>query len=320
MFSYRILPSALLLALYAAALCLPTAHAQRRDTGPVMVYDRDSRYYRIQVVDYPDTGRRTLRFSKARSTESQMLLADPIALDFAYSRSMMAAFALRPAPKSVLLIGLGGASIPKFIQDRFPGVALDIVEIDPDILKVSQDYFFFKPGKNTRVFIVDGRIYLKKSDQKYDVIMIDAFAGDRIPFHMTTLEFMALVKERLQPDGVFAMNIWEPVRTRFYAAELQTCRLSFPQTYSFRCEKGGNTVVFATMSEEKTEQAEWMARARALAAETKLGFDMAALIGREYAYMTNAQNPENPLTDDAAPVDTLRREHPKYFDQEQGAQ
>jgi len=282
----------------------------------VVRYDRESRYYRIRVVDYPKEGRRCLHFSKSRGIQSSMILAAPDQLDLRYSRSMTAALALHPAPKDVLLVGLGGASVPKFIQKQCPDVRLDIVELDPDVVKVCQEYFEFKGTPNTRVIVMDGRMYFKRSAKPYDVILLDAYAADRVPFHMTTLEFVRLVKSRLKAGGLVATNLWEHAVNRFYFAELKTYQATFPQTYLFKSGDSGNAIVFATLDDKQTLKSDWVARAEALARGRNFGFDLPRLIALEYEYLTPRKISEAPLTDDMAPVDTLRHENPKTFDKE----
>jgi spermidine synthase len=282
----------------------------------VVRYDRESRYYRIRVVDYPKEGRRCLHFSKSRGIQSSMILAEPDRLDLRYSRSMIAAFALHPAPKDVLLVGLGGASVPKFIQKQFPDVRLDIVEIDPDVVKVCQEYFEFKGTPNTRVIVMDGRMYFKRSAKTYDIILLDAYAADRIPFHLTTLEFIQLVKSRLKPGGLVATNLWEHAVNRFYFAELKTYQAAFPLTYLFKSGDSGNVIVFAALDANLVLRADWIKRAEAVAQGKDFGFDLAKLVGSEYEQLTPRAISEKPLTDDMAPVDTLRHENPRTFDKE----
>jgi spermidine synthase len=285
--------------------------------GTVVRYDHESKYYRIRVLDYPGTGRRCLVFSKSRGIQSSMILGEPDKLDFRYSRSIMAALALHPAPKQVLLIGLGGGSIPRFIQKHFPDLKLDIVELDPDVVKVCQEFFQFKPAANTRVIVMDGRMYLKRSPQTYDVILLDAYAGDRVPFHLTTLEFLRLAKSRLNAGGLVASNLWEPATNRFYFAELKTYQTVFPKTYLFKCGNSGNFIVFGSLEKKVAAKDEWAKRAETLAAGKALGFDLAALVRSEYESLTDRDFAEDPLTDDKAPVDTLRRESPKGFEEGQ---
>jgi len=288
--------------------------ASSEDT--IVRYDRESRYYRIQVVDYPAKGRRCLHFSKSRGIQSSMILADPARLDLRYSQTMAAALALHPEPREVLLIGLGGASIPKFLQKYYPELELDIVELDPDVVRVCQDYFEFRGNAKTRVFVMDGRMYLKRAEKQYDLILLDAYAADHIPFHLTTVEFLQLVKSHLKPGGVVASNLWEKAVNRFYLAELKTFQVTFPQVYLLSAAQSGNIIVFGAMSEEPATRKDWVLRAEAIVRGLDIGFDLPDLIGREYQCLTDRKIDEAVLTDDKAPVNTLRHEHPKHFEEE----
>ncbi len=300
-----------------AALVMILAAIPGASSEDVIVrYDRESRYYRIQVVDYPAKGRRCLYFSKSRGIQSSMILADPTRLDLKYSQTMIAALALHREPREVLLIGLGGASIPKFLQKYFPELELDIVELDPDVVRVCQDYFEFRGNAKTRVFVMDGRMYLKRAEKQYDLILLDAYAADHMPFHLTTVEFIQLVKSHLKPGGVVASNLWEKAINRFYLAELKTFQATFPQIYLLPAAQSGNIVVFGTMSEEPVTRKDWVLRADERVRGLDIGFDLADLIGREYRCLTDRKIDEAVLTDDKAPVNTLRHEHPKHFEEE----
>jgi len=306
----------------------------------VVRYDRESRYYRIRVVDYPDQGRRCLRFSRYGGVQSSMKLQDPTALDLRYSKSFVAALALHPDPKKVLLVGLGGASIPKFIHRHWPHVQMDIVELDAGVVKVCQQFFGFKGAPGMRVILMDGRMYLKRTREKYDVILLDAFAVDYIPFHLTTWEFLRLVREHLKPGGVVASNLWQRLtpggtsgsrrkgrlkrggadpdglrfpRTRFCDAELRTLQAVFPQTYLFLAGTSGNVIVFGTLSPERVSEDAWAERAARLAEGKDLGFNLPQIVRNEYTVLTDRRIKAPLLTDNKAPVGTLRHEHPKSY-------
>jgi spermidine synthase len=309
--------AALAAALAAAPALFWVSAGGGADEPTITRYDRESKYYRICVVDYPSEGRRCLHFSKSRGIQSSMILAAPDRLDLRYSRTMAAAMAFHPAPQDVLLVGLGGASVPKFIQKNFPDARLDVVEIDPDVVRVCQDWFEFKGTPNTRVIVMDGRMYLKRSPKQYDVIMLDAYAADRIPFHLTTLEFIQLVKSRLKPGGLVASNLWEHAVNRFYAAELKTFQAVFPQTYLCRAGDSGNIIVFGSLASEQLRKKDWAKRAAAVSTGKDFGFDLADLVTKEYEYLTPRKIDEKVLTDDMAPVDTLRRENPRHFEEAQ---
>ena len=317
------------LILAASALTLlaaPWAAARGTDDTAIVRYDRESRYHRVRVLDYPEKGRRCMRFGA--SLQASMVLSDPDRLDLRHGQSMMAALALHPAPRDVLLVGLGGACIPKFIQKQLPDTRQDIVEIDADVVQVCQDWFSFRGSAGTRVIVMDGRMYLKRSPKTYDVILLDAYATHRIPFHLTTLEFLALVKSRLKPGGVVAANLWEPgvvaaaapsfgpAVSRFYWAELKTFQKTFPQTYLCKSGTAGKIIVFGTLGEKAVGKDEWVKQAQALAAGKDFGFDLPALVWTEYEHLTPQDIREKPLTDDMAPVDTLRHENPKHFEED----
>jgi len=278
-----------------------------------ILYDHDSKYYRIQVVDSLKEGHRDLIFSKSRGIQSSMILAEPDKLFFKYTQSMIAALALQPEAKDVLLIGLGGASLPKFIQKQFPDVKLDVVELDPDVVKVCQDWFQFKGTANTTVIVMDGRMYLKSNPKTYDVILLDAYSSDHIPFHMTTEEFVTLVKTHLKPGGVVATNLWEPALNRFYFAEVRTYQKMFAQTYALKCGETGNVILFGTPGEKAVTKDEWVKAAQKVE-KPAYGFDLGVLVASEFSYVTPQKITEKSLTDDMAPVDILRRENPKTFD------
>ena len=110
----------------------------------------------------------------------------------------------QPESFQALLIGAGAGDIPKKI---LPVIELDIVEIDPQVIKLAQDYFDFNPSPSQRVVIEDGRRFLRKSKETYDVIIFDAYAGGIIPPHFLSMEFFRLAASALKPEGTLVMNI-----------------------------------------------------------------------------------------------------------------
>jgi spermidine synthase len=194
------------------------------------------------------------------------------------------------------------------------------VELDPDVVRVCQDYFEFRGTPGVRVIVMDGRMYLKRAEKTYDVILLDAYAADHVPFHLTTKEFIELVKAHLKPGGVVASNLWEKAVNRFYLAELKTYQTVFPQVYLVPAEGSGNIIVFGTLGETPVAPKDWVLQAKALVGDRDIGFDLPGLVGKEYEYLTPRPIREAALTDDMAPVNTLRHEHPKYFEGEPGGQ
>jgi spermidine synthase len=109
-----------------------------------------------------------------------------------------------PKPGRLLLVGLGGGSVAKsFAGD---GWSVDAVEIDATIVDVARRYFGLL-RRDARVFTMDGRAFLRRHRDAYDVVVLDAFGSCAIPFHLITGESFDLVARRLRPGGVLAVNI-----------------------------------------------------------------------------------------------------------------
>jgi len=191
---------------WALALAAPLAGAT--DPGIEVLHRERSLYRNIFV--YEEGGLRCMSFSRTTTARQSCLsLAEPSKLVFNYARMMMAAFYLNPAPQRILILGLGGGTLPGTFQRLFPSAAIDAVEIDPAVVRVARKFFSFEPGPDTRVFEEDGRVFVKRVQRKgaqYDLIVLDAFDHEYIPEHMLTREFLLEVKSLLADRGVLAAN------------------------------------------------------------------------------------------------------------------
>jgi spermidine synthase len=136
-----------------------------------------------------------------------MYIGQPFRTRFAYTDYLQLGLAYNPSAKNVLVVGLGGASAPKRVWRDFGDVRLTVVELDPAVVETAYKWFALPHDERIDVHVDDGRRYLQRNDDRYDVIMLDAFYADGVPFHMTTLEFVELLRERLTPGGVVAVNV-----------------------------------------------------------------------------------------------------------------
>ncbi len=164
---------------------------------------RDTRYHRMIVAD--DSDSRYLRFDS--SFQSGMWLDDPYRTRFLYTDYLDLGIAHRPSARNVLFIGLGGGSGPKRVWRDFPKLRLQVVELDPDVVTAAYKWFELPRDPRLAVDVDDGRRWLTRHDGQWDVIVIDAFYADSIPFHLATREFLQLVRQRLAPGGVVVVNI-----------------------------------------------------------------------------------------------------------------
>jgi spermidine synthase len=200
-----------------------------------VIHTEKSLYRNILV--YEEDGQRCLSFTRQTQNTRQTCqsLSDPNEFVFTYTRMMMGALYLNPHPQRILIVGLGGGILPTALSRLFPDASIDIVEIDPAVVKVAQQFFAFNPGQNIRVFEQDGRTFIKragKTAQRYDLIMLDAFDHEYIPEHLLTREFLLEVKKLLTADGVLAANTFSS--SRLYDHESVTYAAVFGDFYNLR--------------------------------------------------------------------------------------
>jgi spermidine synthase len=173
------------------------------ELGETVIFRADTQYHRITVTEDEDT--RHLRFD--RSHQSAIALDDPYESRIRYPDYMHLALALRPDPKRVLVLGLGGGAITKRFWRDYPGVHVDSAEIDPVVIDVARRYFWLPEDERMRVFNEDARRYVQRTGETYDIIVVDAYTSDSLPFHLTTAEFFAELEGIMAPGGVVAYNL-----------------------------------------------------------------------------------------------------------------
>lgn len=261
------------------ALCFVLASCQ----AAVVVHEVRSEYSQIQVVDYGS--RRALLFtgeSGHQAVESLIDLKEPHRLQHPYARTMMAGLLYQPDASACLLVGLGGGALVRFLNHHFPELRLDVVEIDPVVVRLSREYFGTVPGPRTRIVIEDALVYLQRTRDRYDLVLMDVHLNpdqqtDRsgVPLHLKTAEFLRGLHERLRPGGVILFNMIQGADT---AAYLESIRAAFPATQTFRPAGSGNVIVVASPSGFRANDAALRERARTLDRRELYGFSFERLL------------------------------------------
>ena len=198
------------------------------------------------IVVYEDDGQRCMSFTRREQSARQTCqsLDHPEQFVFPYTRMMMGALYLNPQPRKILMIGLGGGVLPTALAQVLPETAIDIVELDPAVVNVARRFFQFSPGPNLRVIEEDGRVFVKRagqSDQRYDLILLDAFDHEYIPEHLLTQEFLREVKYLLTADGVLAANTFSS--SRLYDHESTTYQAVFGEFYNLRIKQRNRIIL-----------------------------------------------------------------------------
>jgi spermidine synthase len=227
-------PSVFLIALGCFAL-LGTMALHPLQRLKVPVYQEESPYQQVRIRE--DDLFRYLVLD--RTFHATMWKVDPTSLFLPYSQMMVSSLALVSEPKRGLILGHGGGSLAKWLARHWPALELDIVEFDPVVVRMAEEYFDYRPPANHHVFVKDGRAFLNATDHTYDVMWIDAFARDMIPFHLTTVEFYSLVRAHLAPEGIVAVNLASSGKEGDLArasAVVQTMKQAFPVLETFAVE------------------------------------------------------------------------------------
>jgi spermidine synthase len=211
--------------------------------------------------------------------ESRVDRAYPASLDLDYTRTMMAGFLLQPRPTRLLMLGLGGGGMSNYLRGRIPGLEIDAVDIDPEVVRLAQTYFDVpKDDPRYRCHVEDARLFVERATTQWDMIMLDAFRGVFVPFHLKTQEFYRAVLARLSPRGVVVANLHNV--TRMYPHDRETMAAVFPSTYSFVSEGGNQTTLVA--SADRKRRGPYEVRDNARLAQPTFDFDLMGLAARLY--------------------------------------
>jgi spermidine synthase len=294
---------------YVLALLLLAACSRDQDRSTThLLHEENSLYQYIAVIEDPEKGERYLSHRRQEFIQGGIDLAAPDTLLFEYTGMAFIALAFldRP-PRDALFVGLGAGSMPRYLHRTFPETAIEVVEIDPAVLRLAGRFFSFVEERNLRVRIADGRMHLKRNPARYDLIFLDAYQGDTIPFHLTTREFLRETKARLREGGAVAANILAPFRNRFFSAMLKTYQAEFPQVYVFKGERSANYIFIATLGEKRLDQDAMLARVEELSDRLRLDIDLAGVVLK---YEPEEEIPASAelLTDDFAPVNLYREQ------------
>lgn len=252
----------------------------------------------VEVDEARPTGR-LLLLDRARN--SYVDLADPTHLEFRYLRLMADVIDIETPPGAidVVSIGGGGFTLPRYLDATRPGTEHLVLEIDESLVEIGRDQLDL--GEEVEVVIDDARRSLGEVPVgSADLVVGDAFSGLTVPWHLTTVEFVQQISERLAPDGLYTINLIDRAGLEFARAEAATLLQVFDNVALFAPADylagvtGGNFVLVGSPSPIDVGAVEEAIRAR--------GGSEVGISGEELAgFVAGAR----PLTDDFAPVDQM---------------
>jgi spermidine synthase len=229
-------------------------------------------------------------------TQSVTNLTDPDDLPVYCMRSMTTGVIYPQQPKTILLLGLGGGSLSTYLGRAMPDATIDVVEIDPGVINAAKKYFGIRETSRVRYFDNDARVYLNRNKKPYDFILIDAYHGGYVPFHLLTKEFYTLIKERLTPNGAAVFNVHDG--TKLYVSTIKTLAAVFPTVHLYPSGEGEVAMVVTPVP--APDDATLAQRAAELQSRYAFRFPLPTLLARRIAMPSTRQG--ELITDDFAPV------------------
>jgi len=248
-----------------------------------ILYQKQSPYSLV-VVTEDDQGMRTLRFGTGGVRQSVAKVGDPDHLELPYAPVMLSGLALCPEPKRVLVVGLGGGSIPSFLHKHYPKTRIDAVEIDPVVVEVAKQFFGLNEDETLKTYVQDGRQFIEERPNTYDIIFLDAFGSESIPYHLATREFLQAVRRSITAQGVVLADVWGPGANRLYPSMVRTYQEVFDELYVLEVQGSANKILIALPKKLRVSREELAQRAGAISKQKQFRFDMAELVTYGYQY------------------------------------
>jgi spermidine synthase len=260
---------------------------------------RDSHYGRLQVLDFRGGTTHTRELAIDGLIQGGLDIGNGLPVyEYPYFLQFVPA-ALQPNGRRALVIGLGVGMVPGWYASR--GVTVDVVDIDPDVIQMAQQYFGFTT--NGSVYVEDARAFLARPGAQYDYILLDVFSGDVTPGHLLSREAVALLAGRLAEGGVLAMNLIGSVGSDRYmtASVVATFRTAFANVEvvpTYDTDRGageGNLIVTAYQGDRRDVMPQVLSPVHRLAEA-----NVHAHLGRRVTFPPDA--PAMVLSDDYNPI------------------
>ncbi len=200
----------------------------------------------IEVVD--KDGVRALHFG-SHSRQSTMLLEQPDRLHSLYARAMMGLLLFNDSPENILMVGLGGGTITKFLLREFPACKIKVIEYRRGVLKVARSHFGLPLDSRLKVKIGCGAEYVCQQSlehrQVHDLIMVDAFDHAGMAPEVSSERFFDGIKTLLTEEGILAINLWGTDKDLFQQVAWNMGRVFDWRILFLPVRKRGNIIGFA---------------------------------------------------------------------------
>jgi spermidine synthase len=200
----------------------------------------------LEVVE--ERGVRSLHFGSS-AKQSSMSLSQPDALQLPYVRAMASCLLFKETLDSVLVVGLGGGSLTRFVLHHFPECRVRAVECRASVVKIARSHFGLPLDSRLKVVVEDGGDYIRQQalggQNRYDVIFLDAFDDEGMSDSIASVSFFDACKALLRPDGILVINLWGS-QAHLYASCVEWLQRTFTdKVLALPVRQRGNVVAFA---------------------------------------------------------------------------
>ena len=136
-------------------------------------------------------------------------------------------------------------------------MTIDVVDIDPDIVEVAKKFFGFQEDASMHVYVEDGRRFIEKCKQPYDIIFLDAYGTNQIPYDLATKEFLLATRRATAPNGIVVSNVWSQLSNPLHDAMLRTYQEVFDDLYVVTIKTCENEIFLALPGKTPLDRASW---------------------------------------------------------------
>jgi len=189
-------------ALLAALVALPPGAVKAKEG---LLHEETSYHQYIQVVE-EDDGRRLLYLNEGVAVHS-VWRRDSVLTGGVWDAFLALPPLLGRPLERVAILGNAAGTTARALGVYYPEAEIDGVELDPAVSRVGRRYFGLEDNPRLMVHDADARPFLRRTGERYDLIVVDAYHQPYVPFYLATREFFALVRERLAPGGIVALNV-----------------------------------------------------------------------------------------------------------------
>lgn len=277
---------------FAALLAIPAGAVKASDG---LIYETESSQQYIQVLERSN-GARSLRLNEGVAAHS-VWREDTVLTGGVWDMFLVLPPLLDEPPEKMLVVGNSGGTVARAFGELYPDVEIDGVEIDSKVTEVGRRFLGLDDNPNLNVITADGRPYLRLTDERYDIIVVDAYKQPYIPFYLATREFFELTRERLTPNGILALNVAAvPDDDRLSRAIASTLLAEYPQVWRWKPLRFNELHLAYQAPLEREVLA---GRAAGVHSDVEV---LGELFARD---VVEAEATDRPLTDDRAPVEWL---------------